>query len=265
MAIAHGRPLPSQEAADWQTATVYNSMYPHLMAAIRELDGQRHELRLSAAASRNKIHLLWKRIAEQRHSLDAAIARAKAAEAALREWQDAAVEGAERRNALEARAEAAEALVHELREAVARRTERNRELEQRLEETECLAPTETRGEWHARRCPRRNDAHQGCRMEWRWNGTAHYADYGPNREFVGKTCAEVYEAEHAKPVESFEDWHARECPNIQACRSLHEGCLCPPCDSYRWADDYGKESNRPWGTRFRGRTCREVYEAEVRK
>lgn len=58
------------------------------------------------------------------------------------------------------------------------------------------APTETRDEWHARRCPAKSSG--WCNMAHRWDGSHPRYDYGPAREFVGRTCAGVYEAEQGR-------------------------------------------------------------------
>lgn len=58
------------------------------------------------------------------------------------------------------------------------------------------------------------------------------------------------QAEVTPEVESFEAWHARECPEAMA---KNPSCKSDP--DWKWIG--------AGGTRFKGRTCREVYEAEV--
>lgn len=168
------------------------SYYVGLQCAIRELDGQRHELRRLLAANRVTIHHLWKRIGEQEISLDAALARAEAAEA------DMAAAERERDVARELLA----MMEQERNEAL---DERDQDLAERVEEAEAR---------------------------------------------VRELDAEI--ARLKAPAESFEDWHARECPHTRSggrpCAGLEHG-FASSCEGPRW----------------NGRTCGEVYEAEVGK
>ena len=67
------------------------------------------------------------------------------------------------------------------------------------------------------------------------------------------------------PEDGFEEWHRRECPEIdEPCATKGDGTSCnltragtygrSGYHAYRWGRNRGK--------RFEGRTCREVYEAE---
>ena len=59
--------------------------------------------------------------------------------------------------------------------------------------------------------------------------------------------------------EPFEEWHRRECPDVHPPKPISGPCFGDDAieGTWRWMTEWGH------GDRFKGRTCREVFQSEV--
>lgn len=120
-----------------------------------------------------------------------------------------------------------------------------------------MAEFDKDGEWHKRRCPQRNRLAL-CWGGMTWTGDSAENDYGPRREFVGRTCAEVF----AEEEREFERWHAEyhAAGNVMGLPKLPMTlAVCLASRKGRWL--HGPIHS--WDGQER-RTCRSVWEEQRR-